>query len=384
MCVQAGVWMTWQCGVWGRGFGLAVCGWALALALVPLGVRAQAPTPHPTHTLVDVRGAGATFPALVYGRWAQKFAQSQSDVKVSYAPTGSGDGVKQATARTVHFGGTDVPLSPQRLQEARLVQIPMLVGGLVPVLNVPGVEANQLVMDGPLLADIFLGLVTRWDDARIAALNPGVRLPALPLVRVVRQESSGSTETLLRYLGEASERFKAAVPPSGLPAWPAGVAGAQVPRAAKGNDGVVGLLRATPGGIAVVSFDRVLRDRLAAVRLKNAAGKVVAASEAGFRAAILSSELHQRGDDTASLLNRPRADAWPLTATSFVLLDATPKEMASSEWAARFVYWCFMHGDELTRNTGFAPLPDRVQARLAGRLLQIHGPAGQTPQFMAP
>jgi len=363
---------------WRRG--LRVSWWAAvtAVALMCGGLPARAAEP------VEVRGAGATFPALVYARWAQKFAQAHPGVRVSYAPTGSGDGVKQATARSVQFGGTDVPLSAQKLQEARLVQIPMLVGGLVPVLNLPGVAPNQLAMDGALLADIFQGQVTRWDDARIAAQNPGVRLPALPIVRLVRQESSGSTETLLRYLGDASERFKAAVPVSGLPAWPAGAPGAQAPRAAKGSDGVVGLLRATQGGIAVVSFDRVLRDHLVAVGLRNAAGKVVVASEAAFRAAILSSELHQEGDDTASLLNRPRPDAWPLTATSFVLLDATPKDMATAEWTARFVHWCFMHGDELTRDTGFAPLPDRVQARLSGRLLQIHGPQGQTPQFMVP
>lgn len=380
--------MKWQCGGWGQGLRMAVCAlgvsaWAMlpGVAGAQGGARVGGSSGAPQ---VEVRGAGATFPALVYARWAQRFAHDNPGVKLSYAPTGSGDGVKQITARSVHFGGTDVPLSAQKLQAARLVQIPMLVGGLVPVLNLPGVEGNQLAMDGPLLADIFQGQITRWDDARIAALNPGVRLPALAIVRLVRQEASGSTETLLRYLGEASARFQAAVPASGLPTWPAGVAGAQAPRAAKGNDGVVGLLRATPGGIAVVSFDRVLRDRLSAVRLKNAAGKPVVASEAAFRAAILSSELHQKGDDTASLLNRPRPDAWPLTATSFVLLDAAPKDMASAEWTARFVHWCFMHGDELTRDTGFAPLPDRVQARLAGRLLQVHGPQGETIPFMAP
>lgn len=355
------------CGVWLAVGAQVPAAWAAAAAQV-----------------VDVRGAGATFPALVYARWTQRFAQENPGVKISYAPTGSGDGVKQATARSVQLGGTDVPLSPQKLRQARLVQIPMLVGGLVPVVQVPGVAANQLVMDGPLLADIFLGQVTRWDDARIAALNPGVRLPALPIARVVRQESSGSTETLLRYLAESSRAFQAAVPIRGLPTWPQGAPEALAPRAAKGNDGVVGLLKATPGGIAVVSYDRVLRDRLLAVRLLNAAGRPVAASEAAFRAAILSSDLHQHGDDTASLLNRPRGDAWPLTATSFVLLDAAPKDMVATEWAARFVYWCFMHGDELTRDTGFAPLPDRVQAKLSGRLMQIHGPQGELPRLMAP
>ncbi len=363
---------VWVTGVW----LFSACVW-LSLLLGASPARAD----------VAIRGAGATFPSLVYAKWAQKFAQVNPGVSVAYAPTGSGDGVKQITARAVHFGGTDVPLSPQRLQEARLVQIPMLVGGLVPVVNVPGMSSNQLVMDGALLADIFRGLITRWDDARIAAQNPGVRLPALPLVRVVRQEASGSTETLLRYLAESSAGFKAAVPVSALPAWPTGSpngpSGSVLMRA-KGNDGVVAMLSATPGGVAVVSYDRVVRDRLQAVRLKNPSGRAVVANEAAFRAAILTSDLHQRGDDTASLLNRPRADAWPLTATSFVLLDAAPKDMATAEWTARFVHWCFMHGDELTRNTGFAPLPDRVQARLAGRLLQIHGPQGETPNFMQP
>lgn len=348
-------------------------GWARVLCLC-IGLQAAAQA----QVGVPVKGAGASFPSLVYGRWAERFTRENPGVQVSYQATGSGDGVKQAVARSVAFGGTDVPLSAKKLQEARLVQIPMLVGGLVPVVNLPGVGANQLVLDGPVLADIMLGQLTRWDDARIARLNPGLRLPALPIARVVRQDASGSTEMLMRYLAAASPRFREALPVSQLPTWPGS------PLVGKGNDGVVAALRQASGGIAAVSHDRVLRDRLSAVRLRSADGRVLTASAASFRSAILASDLHLKGDDLASLVNLPNAQAWPITATSFVLLDAAPRDLATAQATARFVYWCFMHGDELTRDTGFAPLPGRVQARLAGRLLQIKGPQGQAPDFASP
>jgi phosphate transport system substrate-binding protein len=327
---------------------------------------------------VQIKASGATFPSRVYERWTQRFAELNPGVAVHYSPTGSGDGVRQIKARSVQFGGTDSPLNAQQLGENRLVQIPMLVGGLVPVVNLPGVASNQLVLNGELLADLMRGEIRRWDDARIAQLNPGLKLPAMPVARIVREEASGSTEVWVRYLALSSKAFAAQVPVSQKPAWPGS------PWPAKGNDGVSALVRGTVGGITYVSFDRVLKDRLSAVRLISPAGNAVAASEAAFRAAILASDVYRKGDDTASLLAVPRPDAWPLTATSYVLLDAAPADMKQADWVARFVYWCFMHGDELTRGTGFAPLPDRVQARLAGRLMQVHGPGGQVPSLFAP
>ncbi|HEX5357526.1 MAG TPA: phosphate ABC transporter substrate-binding protein PstS [Aquabacterium sp.] len=330
------------------------------------------------HAEVQIKGAGASFPSHVYERWTKRFADLNPGVSVRYVPTGSGDGIKQIKARSVHLGGTDNPLTPQQLAEHKLVQIPMLVGGLVPVVNVQGIGANQLVLSGEVLADIMQGQIRQWDDPRIAALNPGLRLPAQAITRIVREDASGSTEVWTRYLGMSSSRFAAAVPASQKPTWP----GATL--AAKGNDGVSALLKDTAGGVSYVSFDRVQKDRLSGVKLRTSGGFVVAASEEAFRAAILASDLYKKGDDVAGLLSQPRADAWPLTATSYVLLDAAPKDMHAADWVARFVYWCFMHGDELTRGTGFAPLPERVQARLSGRLLQIHGPAGQVPSFATP
>jgi len=181
-------------------------------------------------------------------------------------------------------------------------------------------------------------------------------------------------------LAQSLEAFKAQVEPSQKPAWPT-APGTTTLMAAKGNDGVSALLKATKGGVSYVSFDRVGRDGLAALRLRNGSGADVAASEEAFKAAVLASDVYRQGDDNASLLNQPRADAWPLTATSFVLLDARPKDLKGAEWTARFVYWCFMHGDDLTRGTGFAALPSRVQAKLSGRLMQIQGPRGELPQF---
>lgn len=340
---------------------------ALLLALplaVPLGAAAQ-----------PVQGQGATFPSKVYDTWARAFAKA-GGAPVLYKGTGSGDGIQQISARKVDFGGTDAPLPPAELTRQHLVQIPMLVGGVVPVINLPGLGA-PLQLDGPLLADIFMGRIKAWNDGRIAALNPGLALPALPIKRVVRAEKSGTSDGFSRYLAGASAAFKAEVGAGQAPAWPG------EPLKAEGNDGMVQALRATPGAIAYVSYDRVLRDRLAAVKLRNAAGRFVAPSERGFAAAVLDSDMYRAGDDLATLLDRPGSDAWPITLTSFVLLDAEPASGAQVQGAMKFLYWCFMHGDDLTRGTGFAPLPVSVQSRLAARFTQVRPRDGALPAYQS-
>lgn len=345
--------------------------WSVAV-LLAIGLGGQ---PAALAAEVSLKGTGATFPSKVYGRWIERFNELNPQVMLGYAPTGSGEGIKQISARAVQFGGTDTPLTPAALQDKGLVQVPMLVGGLVPTVNLPGVGANRLLLTGEVLADIMLGKVTQWDDEAIRALNPGMRLPKLAIVRVVRQDKSGSSEGLAAYLAMVSPAFKAQVTVSHQPNWPG------QPLAGKGNDGVAELLKATPGAITYLSFDRVMRDQLTGVRMRNPSGRDVTASVEAFRDAILGSDVYRKGDDTASLMNVDRPGAWPLTMTSYVLLDARPKSMRETEWAARFVFWCFMHGDDLTKGTGFAPLPDRVQAKLAARLMQIHGPNGEMPKL---
>lgn len=350
---------------------LVAAAFASALAGAAPRLRAQSSA---SASASAVHGAGATFPAKVYARWGEQFAQAHG-VKIAYKPTGSGDGIQRASERKVDFGGTDSPLAADELAKKRLVQIPMLVGGVVPVVNLPGLDNRRLRLAGDLLGDIMAGRIERWDDARIAALNPGVNLPAKRIVRVVRADKSGTTEGFTRYLAQVSAGFRSGVGSGALPKWPGEV------EAGEGNDGVVGAVKGTTGAIGYVSFDRVEAAGLAPVLLQNRAGQWVAPSEAGFRAAILHSRLHTQGDDTAPLLDLPGADSWPITLTSFVLVDAAPAEAARVEPALRFLYWCFQRGDALTRGSGFAPLPTAVQARLAARFAEVRPARGGRPTY---
>jgi phosphate transport system substrate-binding protein len=324
--------------------------------------------------LAQVKGEGASFPSKVYERWAETFEKSGGP-KVIYKASGSGAGVARISERAVDFGGSDTALDARQLSARKLVQIPMLVGGIVPVVHLPGVSDGRLLLSGDVLADLMAGTIARWNDPRVAQLNPGLALPNLPVRRIVRADRSGTTEGFTRYLAQVSSSFAAQVGTSQAPKWPGEVT------AAEGNDGMVAALAKNEGGVAYVSYDRVLRDKLVSVRLRNASGRSVAASEAAFRAAILDSDLHRLGDDTASLMNRTSPEAWPITMTSFVLVDAEPPTAAAAQPALQFLYWCFMHGDELTRGTGFAPLPVSVQARLASRFAAVKARDGKIPSY---
>lgn len=323
----------------------------------------------------EVVGAGASFPSKVYERWASAYAERPDAAIVRYRATGSGDGIKQITARSVAFAGTDSPLSAAELAQRKLVQIPMVVGGVVPVVNLPGVAPHALKLTGDVLADLMTGRIALWNDPRVAALNPGLALPRLAVRRIVRAEKSGTTEGYTRYLSRVSAVFQATVGIGQLPRWGEGVT------AAEGNDGVARAVKYTPGTIGYVSYDRVLRDGLTPVSLRNAAGRYVRADERAFRAAIMESDLQRLGDDTASVLDRPGSGSWPITLVTFVLVDARPQDAGPTQAALRFLYWAFMHGDELTRGTGFAPLPLSVQSRAAGRFGQVRDREGLTLRY---
>lgn len=324
----------------------------------------------------QVQGAGASFPAQVYARWGDSFGKLKGGSPVSYRASNSADGIEKITSRAVQFGGTDLPLSGEELGKRRLVQVPMMVGGIVPVVHLPGVADKRLQLSGELLAELMGGQIARWNDARIAALNPGLALPGLPVKRVVRADRSGSSDALTRYLSLVSPAFKAAVGSGAAPKWPGEVLRAE------GSEGMVRELRGTPGAIGYVGHDRAVQDRLVTARLRNAAGRFVAASESGFRAAIRESELHERGDDLAQLLNRPGLESWPITLTSFVLVDAEPPTAEAAVPVLRFLYWCFTEGDRLTEGTGFAPLPMHLQARLAARFANVRAKDGRPLNYV--
>lgn len=339
-----------------------------ALGLLFLGLQAA------SAQAVEIRGAGATFPSAVYKAWAASYEKA-SGAKVSYLATGSGDGIKRIVAREVDFGASDSPQGPDELEKHRLVQFPTAVGGIVPVVNLRGIAAHQLRLDGELLADIMRGTVTQWNDKRIAALNPGLSLPALTIVRIVRADKSGTTDAFSKYLSLASTEWAAHVGHGQLVKWPG------TTTAADGNDGVVKALGDTPGAIAYVSYDRVLQHQLVAVKLRNRAGAYVAASEGAFKAAVQESDLSKKGDETATLLDLPGPLCWPVTVTTYLLIDAQPKTAAGAREAMQFLYWAFLKGDALVRGSGLTPLPTAVQARLVPRFQKVRPQDGQPLNF---
>jgi phosphate transport system substrate-binding protein len=340
-----------------KGVAMRICKYLLSFALVCAGsVHGQ------------ITGAGATFPSSAYQTWGVEY-QKRTAKQFVYTPTGSGDGLKKIIARAVDVGASDIALPPAELARHGLIQLPMLVGAMVPVVNLKGVSANALRLNGAVLADIFMGKVVHWQDPSIKALNPGLRLPNLPIVRVVRADKSGSTETFTQYLSMHSEAFEKTLGRSGLPAWPA--AGSPLKKG-EGNDGVVKLLKELPGAISYASYDRVLKQELTSVALRNGKDSgYVSVSERAFRAAVLASGMYKTGDESRNLLNIPHEDAWPITMTTFVLLEAEPKTAAAVQDAVQFIYWTQLSGDLLLKNSGFAPLPSMVQARFAARLASI-------------
>lgn len=313
----------------------------------------------------QLAGAGATFPAQIYQQWADHYRQARS-VELRYQPTGSGDGIRQISERKVALAGSDSPLLPEELVKRRLMQVPTVAGAVVPVVNLGTGTGRSLQLTGEVLADLFAGRIQRWNDPRVGALNPGLRLPDLPVRRIVRADKSGTTDAFSRYLALTSPAFASEVGASQLPKWPGQVL------AADGNGGVVKLLGATEGGITYTSYDRAKKDRLSMVRLRNVAGQWAEANERSIIEALRASDVHVKGEDTASTLNMPGGGSWPITVVTFLLVDAAPAPGdARTVEALRFVYWAFQQGDRLVQDTGFVPLPTALQARLAGRLSAV-------------
>ena len=339
---------------------------ALAVLLCPLAltqVHAQGPAaPVGAATAPLLMGAGASFPAQIYLQWAEHYRQAHG-VELRYQPTGSGDGIRQISERKVALAGTDSPLSPGELEKRRLIQVPTVAGAVVPVINLGAGMDRPLQLSAEVLAELFAGRIARWNDARVAALNPGLRLPDLPVRRIVRADKSGTTDAFSSYLALLSPVFASEVGAGQLPKWPGQVL------AADGNGGVVKLLGSTLGGITYTSYDRAKKDRLVMARLQNAAGQWVQASERSITEALRASDVHRKAEDTASTLNMPGAGSWPITVVTFLLFDAAPAQGdVRTQEALRFAYWAFQQGDRLVRDTGFVPLPTTLQARLAGRL----------------
>ncbi|WP_454730811.1 MULTISPECIES: phosphate ABC transporter substrate-binding protein PstS [Cupriavidus] len=332
-----------------------------ALAALTCGASALAAT--------EIRGAGSTAAAPIYRVWADGY-KAATGVTLQYDAVGSGEGLKRVRAGQVDFGASDVPMPEAEAKKAGLVFVPSVVTGAVPVVNLPGVPQGRLKLTGEVLAAIFLGKLTAWDAPEIRALNPGVALPRLPIRPVVRADGSGTTYHFSSYLSAVSADWKATYGTQSTLPWPSSFT------AARGSSEVVGAVQGTAGTIGYVDYNYVLDAGLNAVQLRNAAGRFVPAQVDNFREAVVQSEWNQKGNFTASLVNQPGTNAWPITMGTFIVVPAVSQSGARTLDALKFVTWGYLRGDDLAREAKFVPLPERVQARAYRELARVTDRSG--------
>ncbi|HTT01850.1 MAG TPA: phosphate ABC transporter substrate-binding protein PstS [Steroidobacteraceae bacterium] len=297
----------------------------------------------------DISGAGATFPYPVYSKWADAY-KKETNIGLNYQSIGSGGGIKQIKAKTVTFGASDMPLKPEELKEAGLVQFPAIIGGAVPVVTIKGVKAGELVLDGPTLASIYLGEITMWNDAHIKKLNPHVALPATAIACVYRSDGSGTNFLFTTYLSGVSPKFASQVGAAASVQWPSGIG-------AKGNEGVANMTARTDGAIGYVEFAYALQNHMSYARLINKAGKAVAPSAATFQAAAANADWGHAQNYYLILTNQPGAQSWPVTGASFILVYSSPPDPAATAQALKFFAWAFSNGGAMAQALDYVPLP---------------------------
>ena len=302
----------------------------------------------------QINGAGATFPNPIYSKWFAEYNKLHPDVRINYQPIGSGGGIRQLINQTVFFGATDSPMTDEQLQSAPapIVHLPTVLGGVVPVYNVPGVSA-ELRFSGPLLADVFLGKVKKWDDPAIARENAGVKLPATDITVVHRSDGSGTSFIFCDFLSKVSPEWKQKVGASTSVSWPVGVG-------AKGNEGVAGLVKQTPGSVGYVELIYATQNDIAYVAVKNPAGKYVKASLESVTAAAASSIDTMPADFRVSITNAPGADAYPVSSYTWILLYAHPSDKERVRIMVDFMKWALTDGQKYAPPLGYAPLPEKV------------------------
>ena len=301
---------------------------------------------------VDISGAGATFPYPIYAKWADTY-KTETGVGLNYQSIGSGGGIKQIEARTVTFGATDAPLKGEDLEKNGLVQFPMVMGGIVPVLNVEGLKPGELALDGPTLAGIFLGVVKSWDDAAIQKLNPGVKLPSQPIAVVHRSDGSGTTFNFTYYLSQVSPDWKSKVGTATSVEWVVGIG-------AKGNEGVSNNVSQTKGSIGYVEYAYALQNKLVYTKMTNKDGKVVAPTSEAFQAAAANADWNSVPGYGVILANQPGATSWPMTAATFILLPKQPPDAAAAAEALKFFAWAYAKGGKAAEQLDYVPMPKKV------------------------
>ena len=300
----------------------------------------------------DITGAGATFPFPVYSKWADAYKKETGN-GLNYQSIGSGAGIKQIQAKTVTFGATDAPLKAEVLEKDGLVQWPMVMGAIVPVVNLEGIKPGELVLSGELLADIYLGKVKTWNDPAIVKLNANLKLPADAITVVRRSDGSGTTFNFTDYLSKASADWKSKVGMGTAVEWPAGVG-------AKGNEGVAGNVGQTKNAIGYVEYAYAKQNKLTYTALINKSGKTVQPTVAAFQAAAANADWAKAPGYYVILTDQPGDTSWPITAATFILMQKAPTDKAASAEAIKFFTWAFEKGDKMAEELDYIPMPDSV------------------------
>jgi phosphate transport system substrate-binding protein len=316
---------------------------AILLSVVAVSATAQ-----------EVTGAGATFPAPLYSKWASDYNRV-TNIKINYQSVGSGAGIKQIEAKTVTFGASDMPLTDDRLKDLGLFQFPTAIGGVVPVINVKGIEPGQMKLTGALIADIFLGKITRWDDSAIRALNPSLALPDQAITVVRRADGSGTTFIWTNYLSKVSKEFKDTIGEGTAVNWKVGAGG-------KGNEGVAAMVRQLPGTLGYVEFAYVKQTKMNWVNVQNAAGTWVAPTEEAFKAAAANADWNRTYFQI--LTNQAGQQAWPISGATFILVYLKPEDAAKSKTAIAFFDWAFASGDRAADDLDYVALPLAVKNKI--------------------
>ena len=301
---------------------------------------------------LDISGAGATFPYPIYAKWADSY-KKETGVGMNYQSIGSGGGIKQIQAKTVTFGASDMPLKADQLQKDGLIQFPTVMGGVVPVVNVEGIKAGEIILDGPTLAKIFLGEVKTWNDPAIQKLNPSVKLPSQPIVVVHRSDGSGTSFLFTDYLSKVSADWKSKVGANTAVEWPTGLG-------AKGNEGVANNVGQTKGAIGYVEYAYAKQNKLAHTKVVNKDGKAVEPTAEAFMAAAANADWQGTPGFAVVLTNEPGAGSWPIAGATFILIHKQPQDPAAAAEALKFFAWAYSKGDKAAQELDYVPMPDKV------------------------
>jgi phosphate transport system substrate-binding protein len=317
----------------------------------------------------DITGAGASFPAPVYSKWADAYNKA-TGVRINYQSVGSGAGIKQIKGKTVDFGASDAPLKDDELAKEGMIQFPTVIGGIVPVVNISGIAAGQIKLTGQVLGDIFLGKISKWNDASITALNPGVNLPDAAIAVVRRADGSGTTFGFTSYLSKVNAEWKAKVGEGTAVNWPTGAGG-------KGNEGVSAFVQRLPNSIGYVEYAYAKQNKMAHVLLRNQAGSYVAPDDLTFKAAAAGADWARTF--AQDLTDKPGKDSWPITSTTFILMHKVQEKPANATAALKFFDWAFTSGDKMADDLEFVTLPatlkDLIRKQWADNLKDASGKA---------